>query len=80
MGTSKKGGIKVRISGKHNELGKSYAVDGTYFPSTFRTLGGLNRHIYNKICAGQETAINMKQWPKIWNDMYRGNNPTITES
>ena len=74
----KKVGIKVHISRKHNELGKSYDVECPYCPSIFYTLGGLNRHIYDKICPKKKSTIEVKTWPQIWKDICDRNHPGIS--
>ena len=73
----KKVGIKVHISRVHNEIGKSYDLKCPYCPSIFANLGGLNRHIYNKICPEHDTTQSQKTWPTIWLDMCRQNNVNL---
>ena len=77
-------GIKVHMSRVHNGIGKSYDIDCPYCPSIFANLGGLNRHIYNKICPEMNHKCINKTWPKIWLDMcwknMNGERPTVRES
>ena len=45
--------------------------------ATFANLGGVNRHIYNKISPELKIAQLNKTCPQIWNDMCRQNNDNI---
>ena len=69
-------GVKVHISRVRNEIGKCYDSGCPYFPSAFANLGGLNRHIYIKICPEMTTRCENKTWPEFWQDMCRNNNNT----
>ena len=62
------------MSRVRSEIGKSYDVEWPYFPSTFANLGGLKRHIYNKICPEMNNKCENRTCPDIWQDMCRKNN------
>ena len=57
-----------------SEIGGTYDVECPYFPSTFDNIGGINGHIYNKICPEVTKKCVDKTWPRTRHDICKKNN------
>ena len=69
-----KGGIKVHLTKKHNEVQIHYNVKCPFCPKTFVDIGTLNRHIYKKLrCAYIKENHHQIKWPTVWNDIVQAN-------
>ena len=69
-----KGGIKVHLTKKHNEIHYHYNVNCPFCPKTFVDLGTLNRHIYKKLsCVYIKENLHHIHWPTIWTEIIKAN-------
>ena len=70
-----KGGIKVHLARKHNELLlKHYDVRRPFCPETYRDLGSISRHLYKKTQC--DFVRNIKLFidrGEVWNDICLNN-------
>ena len=71
-----KGGIKVHLSRKHNELLKRYDLQFPFCPKTRKDPGSINRHLYKNNNVHIIENIQTINWLDVWKQICLVNNPT----